>query len=45
MTDRYLEAAAALPVYRVTFEPDLELLPATVDTLEREVGMSVPAIT
>jgi hypothetical protein len=45
MTDQYLEAASTLPVYRVTFEPDLERLPATVDALEREVGMSVPGIT
>jgi hypothetical protein len=45
MTDQYLEAASALPVYRVTFAPDLERLPATVDALEREVGISVPAIT
>jgi hypothetical protein len=31
-----------VPVYRVIFEPGLDRLPATLDAIESEVGMSPP---
>jgi hypothetical protein len=42
MIDHYLDAARSVPVYRVIFEPGLDRLPATLDAIESEIGMSPP---
>lgn len=45
MTERYLETAQTVAVYRVTFKPDLERLAEMVDELGRELGLKVPTLT
>jgi hypothetical protein len=44
MTERYLEAAQTLPVYRVTFNSDLERLPEVADAIQHELCLSAPAL-
>jgi hypothetical protein len=44
MMAQYLELAQAVPVFNVAFRPGFEILPSLLDAIEREVGMSVPAV-
>jgi hypothetical protein len=45
MMDQYLEVVRSVPVYRVIYQSGLDELPATLDLIEREVGMSAPELT
>ncbi len=44
MMGQYLELARVVPVYRVSFQPGLDKLPATCSAIERELGMSLPDV-